>query len=170
MEITGASIPMETHPTALGNEDSSGSYTSFLEHKAALNHFVALWRAGRLPKTGWTHAAHVATAAYIAFDHSPEVTFEQMKTGILYHNASVGTPNTDDSGYHETLTRFWCDTVGDLVRSAGFSSRLEAVRCAVQAFGGSRDLPRSYYSFDLVADRRARHEWVPPDRHPRSTP
>jgi hypothetical protein len=35
----------------------------YLSDRAALDAFVASWRAGTLPKPEWTHAAHVATKA-----------------------------------------------------------------------------------------------------------
>jgi hypothetical protein len=87
-----------------------------------------------------------------------------MKAGILHHNTSVGTPNTEDNGYHETLTRFWAGEIGAFVRSGRFPLRLEAVRAAVAEFGGGRERFRLFYSFDVVRDRRARREWVAPDR------
>ncbi len=161
---------MDTHFSASRNTDSdkpaasAGAFT-FLESETALQRFVEMWKAGRLPKAAWTHAAHVATATYFAFDHAADATFAIMKTGILHHNTSVGTPNTEDNGYHETLTRFWSSEICEFVRSGRFPSKLEAVRAAVSAFG-DRDRYRLFYSFDVVRDRRARREWVAPDREP----
>jgi hypothetical protein len=162
---------MDTHSTATGNTDSSkppASRAAFvlLESESELQRFVEAWKAGKLPKPEWTHAAHVAMAAYFAFDHAADATFAIMKAGILYHNTSVGTPNTEDNGYHETLTRFWAGEIAAFVRTGRFTSRLETVRAAVAAFGGDRDRFRQFYSFDVVRDRRARREWVAPDREP----
>jgi hypothetical protein len=162
---------MGTHSSASGNTDSTKAAANrethaFLESQTALQQFVEAWKAGRLPKPAWTHAAHVAMAAYFAFDHAADATFAIMKAGILHHNTSVGTPNTEDNGYHETLTRFWASEIGEFVRSGHFKSRLEATRAAVSAFGGDRDRYRLFYSFDVVRDRRARREWVAPDREP----
>lgn len=138
----------------------------FTESEAGLEAFIEGWKLGTLPKSQWTHGAHVAVAAYFAFDHSPELSFEKTKAGILHFNTCVGTPNTDDEGYHETLTRFWSDTVGSFVRNGRFASRLEAVRKAVRAFGEDRDRHRLFYSFDVVRDRTARRFWIAPDRNP----
>ena len=162
---------MTTNPTPSGNTDSStaaGAHEEFvlLESGASLQRFVEAWKAGRLPKAAWTHSAHVAMAAYFAFDHAAEATYSIMKSGIIHHNTSVGTANTEDSGYHETLTRFWAGEIGEFVRSGRFPSRFEGVRAAVNAFGEERDRFRKFYSFDVVRDRRARREWVPPDLSP----
>jgi len=136
----------------------------FLESEGALEDFLARWKAGTLPKPSWTHGAHVAVAAYLAFDHAPEEALDLTRAGIVHYNNCVGTPNTEDNGYHETLTRFWSSEIGNVVRRGGFASRLEAVRQVVRLFGADRDRHRLFYSFDVVADRRARREWVAPDR------
>src|SRR5258708_38006929 len=134
---------MDTHSSALGNTDSSKAAANretfaFLQSETALQQFVEAWKAGRLPKAEWTHAAHAAMAAYFAFDHAADATFAIMKSGILHHNTAVGTPNTEDNGYHETLTRFWAGEIAAFIRSGHFTSRLEAARAAVAAVGGGR--------------------------------
>lgn len=160
---------MDTHSNPSRNMDSRKAFPSretfaLLQSENELQRFVDAWKAGRLPKAEWTHAAHVAMAAYFAFDHAADATFAIMKAGILQHNTSVGTPNTEDHGYHETLTRFWAGEISAFVRSGRFSSRWEAVRVAVAEFGRDRDRSRLFYSFDVLRDRRARREWVAPDR------
>src|SRR5258707_15654498 len=162
---------MPTNPIASGITGSSNPATAqdafaFLASEASLQRFVEAWKSGKLPKSAWTHAAHVAMAAYFAFDHAADAAFAIMKAGILHHNTSVGTSKTEDHGYHETLTRFWSSEIGKFIRSGHFTSRLEAVRAAVSVFGGDRDRFRLFYSFDVVRDRRARREWVAPDREP----
>ena len=62
------------------------------------------------------------------------------------------------------MTRFWSDVVVGFVRRRRFESAFEAVRHAVDLFGEDRDRHRLYYTFDIVRDRRARREWIPPDR------
>lgn len=162
---------MDMYSTASGPSDStqptpSGGTFALLESESELQRFVEAWKSGRLPKAQWTHAAHVAMAAYFAFYHVADATFAIMKAGILHHNTSVSTPNTEDTGYHETLTRFWAGEIGAFIRCGRFRSRLEAVRAAVAEFGGDRDRFRLSYSFDVLRDRRARREWVAPDREP----
>lgn len=126
--------------------------------------FLDAWRAGTLPRPAWTHAAHVAVAASLAYEHGPEEALRLARSGIIAYNTAVGVANTETSGYHETLTCFWSQVIGRFVRGGGFASRLDAVRAAVETYGSQRDLFKKYYSFDVVADRCARREWVPPDR------
>lgn len=84
-----------------------------------------------------------------------------MRRGIKRHNAAVGTADTPDSGYHETLTRFWIRILS--LRLGGYSDPWLAARHAVESFGEDRNLHRLYYSFEVVKDRAARAAWVPPD-------
>jgi hypothetical protein len=138
----------------------------FLVSEAALEDFVHRWETGRLTKAEWTHGAHVGVAAYYAFELEAEGLFKRMKAGIIHHNESVGTANTEDNGYHETLTRFWVGTIGEFVGKGRFSSRFEAAKHATKLFGEDRDRHRLYYGSDVVRDRRARREWIKPDREP----
>jgi hypothetical protein len=138
----------------------------FLESAGALETFVAGWRACVLKKSAWTHAAHVAVTGYYAFDNPPETVFTEMKRGILAFNTAVGGVNGPDSGYHETLTRFWSNMITTSLRDHQPKSRLDAATCAVRIFGEDRDLPALFYSFDVVRDRHARREWVLPDQQP----
>ena len=139
---------------------------SFAHSESALDEFLAAWEAGTLRKDEWTHAAHVAIAACYAFDLNPQEALSRTRRGIIHFNESVGTANTDSSGYHETLTRLWSGIIGDFVRSASCPSRFAAVLAAVKRFGEDRSRHRLYYTFDVVGDVNARRHWVPPDRSP----
>jgi hypothetical protein len=168
---------MNPHHIPSPNEDSSTIRDGrlhprypFLESEAALVDFFSGWTTGTLPKSSWTHAAHVAVAAYLAFDYPQEDALNLMRSGIVHFNTCVGTANTEDSGCHETLTRFWSGEIGNVVRARRFPSRLAAVRHAVPRFGEDRDRHRLFYSFDVVRDRRARRKWVAPDRLPMKPP
>ncbi len=134
------------------------------ENDAALDAFVASWRAGRLPKATWTHGAHVAVCAYYAFGGTPrETLLGVMRAGIVAYNEAVGTANTLSSGYHETLTRLWCGLVADALTRADPATRLDAVRMVVAELGNARTLHQAFYTFDVVGDPTARATWVAPD-------
>jgi hypothetical protein len=61
------------------------------------------------------------------------------------------------------LTRFWSNQITLAVHEAKPASRLHSARHAVSLFGENRDLPKLFYSFDVVRDRRARAGWIAPD-------
>jgi len=131
-----------------------------------IGRFFEEWRTHRLPKEKWTHAAHVSMCAYVAFDRTFEETLDFMREGISSYNEAVGGKNTDTGGYHETLTHLWVRAIRDYLAERSPGTREEAVRMAVERFGEDRKLHERYYSFDIVNDRQARREWIPPDRQP----
>ena len=87
-----------------------------------------------------------------------------MRAGVPLYNEAVGGQNTEDSGYHETLTCLWAKIVSDFVAAGEFATPYAAVYATVQQFGQQRKLHQEFYTYDVAADRRARREWVPPDR------
>lgn len=135
----------------------------FLESEEALSAFVDRWERGELPSEAWTHAAHVATCAFYAMRFDRELVFERMKAGILHFNTCTGTPNTEDRGYHETLTRFWTQTICDSIAASSNNSAIEKVKETVDKLKSSR-YAMDFYSFDVVKSREARRSWIPPDR------
>lgn len=124
--------------------------------------FIDTWERGALPKAAWTHAAHVAVGACYAVRFGGEA-FPHTKAGILRHNEAVGTANTDTSGYHETLTRFWVEVLAAV--TAGLDE-WQAACLAVERFGARRDYHAQFYGYDVVRSVEARRTWQPPDRGP----
>jgi len=160
-DVTLASKDSSAFRDALGEIAARHPFTESTE---ALEEFVSQWERGTLPKKQWTHGAHVGIAAYFAYGYSSAAVLQIMRLGIRHYNLASGAANTEDHGYHETLTRFWAEAVGHFVRDGRFASRLEAVRKALLQFGERRDYHRSFYSFDVLLDRNARRDWVAPDR------
>jgi flavin reductase (DIM6/NTAB) family NADH-FMN oxidoreductase RutF len=132
----------------------------FLESRETLRQFLAAWESGTLRKTEWTHAAHVAVGSCYAVQF-PGTALERTRNGIRRYNQAVGTKETNHSGYHETLTRFWSLVLAQVVKE--FSDSWEAACHAVERLGEDRDLHNLYYSFDVVRNPEARRTWVPPD-------
>ena len=77
------------------------------------------------------------------------------------YNEAQGGENTEDSGYHETLTVFWIDVVTAALPPG--KSRLEAIHHIVETLAPQRDLWREFYSFDVVKSREARRAYIAPD-------
>ena len=119
-----------------------------------------------MPRSEWTHAAHVTVAAWHVFEQGA-AALDRVRAGILQYNAAVGLVSTPDSGYHETITRFWVERLAAFFRDQGpFADQDAAVAAAVQTFGVKRDWLSAHWSFDVIQSREARAAWVPPDRQP----
>ena len=89
-----------------------------------------------------------------------------MRERIPLYNVAVGGENTADSGYHETLTILWCQIVAEFLAPQQFATPLAAVCAATSEFGDDKKRHELYYTFDVVRDRLARRQWVPPDKQP----
>jgi len=135
----------------------------FLTSPAFLEQFLDSWEAGTLPKPQWTHAAHVAVGACYTVRFGASA-LEHTRAGIRRYNEAVGTVNGPDSGYHETLTRFWSLVLAKAL--VGVDDPWSTACKAVALFGEERSLHTSYYSFDVVRSTHARQTWVPPDLQP----
>jgi hypothetical protein len=131
-----------------------------------LRAFISRWEGHTLPKVEWTHGAHVAVCAFYTAVLGPAEALRRMRAGIPAYNVAVGTQNTEDAGYHETLTCFWAQIVAQFIASRQFATPFDAVTATVLRYGLERKLHETFYTFNVVADRRARREWVPPDKLP----
>ena len=60
-----------------------------------------------LPKSEWTHEAHLVVGLWHAFSFSNLKALNLMREKIKAFNETTGTENSENSGYHETITRFW---------------------------------------------------------------
>jgi len=119
----------------------------------------------QLPKVEWTHSAHIAVGTMYVCELGAAAALAHLRQAIPRYNESHGVQNTNSSGYHETLTRFWVDRLAEFV--VGLPPGLTAAeRClaAVEAFGSRVRLHEEYYSFDVVKSVKARKGWIPPDK------
>jgi hypothetical protein len=127
----------------------------------SLDRFIAAFEDGTWPIANWKHGHHLVMATCYVFAHGRDEALARARVNIRKYNEAQGGKNTEDSGYHETLTVFWIDTVTRAIPSE--KSRVEAVRSVVSDLAPQRDLWREYYSFDVVKSREARAVYIPPD-------
>ena len=127
---------------------------------------VRAFDSATLPKSLWTHRAHltVATAAVSWF--AEDEALRWMRKGIQSLNAAHGVPQTVTGGYHETLTRVYLRLVRHAAATARPGAPLsEVVRVVVDALGDRR-IPLEYYSEGRLMSWEARTAWMEPDLHP----
>jgi hypothetical protein len=127
---------------------------------------VSAFEACTLPRTEWTHQAHLSVALwYLAHCSGREAT-ARIRNGIKRYNAAAGIRTTKDGGYHETITLFWiCAISKYLLLADEGRSFVELANGMIARFGDGR-LPFEYYSRDLLMSWRARTSWVEPDLKP----
>jgi len=120
--------------------------------------------ACKLPRADWTHEAHFAATTYLV-TRRPEIDLDTELPGIIRrYNESVGTPNSDSEGYHETITRLFLSGVRLFLAEADQDESLhELVNELLLSPMGRRDWPLRFYSRELLFSVEARRHFVPPD-------
>jgi len=132
----------------------------------AYDGFVAEFTACRLPKARWTHHAHLAVGLWHLEHLDFAAALATVRAAIIRHNESVGTANTDASGYHETLTRLYLTGIAAHRRRHRQLPLPEALRQLLASPLAAREWPLEYYSRELLFSTRARRAWVEPDLRP----
>src|SRR4051794_25428395 len=123
--------------------------------EAEVDHFLASFESGSLPRYCWTHAAHIAMCAARLWGEDPN-TVDRIREGIQHYNHSQGIVSTPTYGYHETLTLFWIETIRECLSRTKPASRLAAVCGTIKALGLDSGLPARRYSFDVFQSVEAR--------------
>jgi len=129
------------------------------ETEAEIDDLILQFLAGTLPKSAWTHAAHLSVAAAWLWEN-PTTALDRLRSAIPRYNEAIGGQNSEDAGYHETLTCFWVQRVA---QALPHGPRLAAVNAVVAHYRHRSGLFKDYYSFDVVGSREARRQWIPPD-------
>ncbi|MEJ0100849.1 MAG: hypothetical protein WDO12_14540 [Pseudomonadota bacterium] len=132
---------------------------------AEVESFIAAFEALELPRERWTHEAHLVAGHWYAWRLGMPAALDEIRGRIRAHNESVGTTNTDSSGYHESITRLYMLVIDDhIARHSGmpFAASLRALLASPVA---ARDWPFTYYSRERLLSVDARRDWVPPDLH-----
>jgi hypothetical protein len=115
-----------------------------------------------LPKSEWTHAAHFA-AAFWLLANADRDPFAEMPALIRAYNEATGTPNTDTSGYHETITLASLRVARAWLRDRPAMSVRGALNELLVSEYGRSDWLLAYWSRPLLFSVAARRAWVDPD-------
>lgn len=116
-----------------------------------------------LPKSEWTHEAHLAACAWLVLER-PDIALERELPGIIKaYNLSVGGVNDETQGYHETLTQLYIRGVRAFLAGRADGALVGAVNDLLASSTGRRDWPLQLYSSDRLFSVAARLAWVEPD-------
>lgn len=116
-----------------------------------------------LPKAEWTHEAHLRAGLWHVLQHGAPAALELLRARISSYNESVGTRNTDTSGYHETITRFYVTVTDRFLAANDRAMPIDDLAARLLTELGDRRLPMRYYSEGRLFSVVARRSWVEPD-------
>ena len=114
-----------------------------------------------LPKSDWTHDAHLAAAVAILSDPRFKA-LKDMPQIIKNYNEATGVPNTDNDGYHHTITIASLYAVKSILNE-GDPTLSETFHKLLNSEFGRSKWPLSYWSSDRLFSSSARKTWVEPD-------
>ena len=139
----------------------------FFESSAAVRHLGERLISSCLPRGEWTHEAHVAACYWLAAERPDICLSHDLPDIIRRHNDSVGTPNTDNSGFHATITHCYAMGVAAFHRRCDPALALvERVNALLTEPEGARDWPLRFYSRERLFSVEARRAVILPDLAP----
>lgn len=118
-----------------------------------------------IAKSEWTHAAHLTVGLFYCRLLQFAVAKNVIRDGIYWLNDRHGTPNTADSGYHETLTVFWLKRIWNFLDEREWTNDMAPLANELIEKYSDPGLPLRYYTRELLFSAQARCEYYPPNLH-----
>lgn len=123
--------------------------------------------ARTLPRSEWTHEAHLAACLWLVRERSDIALERELPAIIVAYNECVGGVNDDTQGYHETLTQLYIAGVRAFSATYPLDVPLvDAVNALLTSDTGARAWPFTLYSRDRLFSVAARRALVMPDLGP----
>jgi hypothetical protein len=123
--------------------------------------------ARTLPRSGWTHEAHLAACLWLLRERPDIDAPADLPAIIAGYNESVGGVNSDTEGYHETITQAYIRLVSAYLRAHDRGQPLaDLVNALLVSPLGHRDALLAHYSRDRLFSVAARKGWLEPDLAP----
>ncbi|MEA3141547.1 MAG: hypothetical protein QOK23_3716 [Gammaproteobacteria bacterium] len=119
-----------------------------------------------LPKAQWTHAAHFATALWLMARRPDLDPSSAMPGFIRAYNEATGVANTDNSGYHETITQASLRAARNFLVLHPDRSLFANCNALMASPLGRSDWLLAYWSRDRLFSVEARRRWQEPDLKP----
>jgi hypothetical protein len=133
---------------------------------ADIERLVREFEACTLPRSQWTHSAHLTVALWYLMNRSAQDATMSIRSGIRRYNQANGVLTTATGGYHETMTLFWTCAVSFYLGQAGEGRSILALVNGLLRLLANKNLPLEYYSRERLMSWQARTGWLDPDLKP----
>lgn len=118
------------------------------------------------PAARFHHREHCLATAYFLQAYPQTDWRQELPELIRRYNESMGGANTEDAGYHETITQFYIDAIEDFLnRHAGESIDAACAALLASPIAG-KNFALEFYSRERLFSREARRCYLPPDLKP----
>ncbi len=116
-----------------------------------------------LPRNEWTHGAHLCAGTAVLFQHGLENAESVMPGLIRQYNESIGIRNSDESGYHHTITLFYLRAIDHLLSGKWDNGIGELATVVLNSEVAEPGFPFRFYTKELLFSTQARFNWVEGD-------
>lgn len=125
--------------------------------------FLEAFESCTLPRSEWTHQAHLRMAyLYLCGSSDVEALIPAVRQRIQTYNQA----NRNRTGYHETITVAFLHLVADRMRHCPTPAFPDFERENADMFAPGGEFLLRYYERDTLFSPEARARFVPPDRVP----
>ena len=130
--------------------------------------FVDAFECLMLPQKLWTHAGFLTAGLwYMTHNVYSDVALDIFRTRLRKLNQTRGVRETDISGFHETLTRFWWEAIGDFhMRHVAGQTPVQHLQALLNSELADVNWPLRFYSRERLYSAEAVRQWVEPDLAP----
>lgn len=119
-----------------------------------------------LPEAEWTHAAHFAATLWLLRHDGADLS-QRLPDLIRAYNVSVGGENTDNAGYHETITQASLRaTAAQLAAHPADAPLSDVLAALLRTELGSSKWILQHWSGERLFSVEARRTWLEPDLAP----
>jgi hypothetical protein len=126
------------------------------------NEFLAAFEGCALPRSHWTHTAHVRMAWLFLTRLPFEAALDRIRNGIRRYNESAGS-----DGYHETLTIAFAHLIHSRLGTGETEKDFPAYMARnPDLFDRRAGLLERHYHPTTLASSEAQRRFVEPDREP----
>ena len=133
---------------------------------AELDDLVRRFNACAVPRTEWTHQAHLAVGLWHVSQYKRKDALQRLRAGIARLNESNGVVNSATGGYHETVTRAYVALLSDFAARHADKTAAERVRALLEDPLSDKKALLRFYSRPVLESSAARLDWVEPDLAP----
>lgn len=131
--------------------------------------FLQLFEAHAIPRSEWSHRAHLRVAYCYLTRFGFEAALAKMRSGVRAYNRANGIADTPTGGYHETMTCAFMHLIHATLQQCGAAGSADEFLDEQSQLGNKRIL-LLFYSRDRIMSAEAKAMFLKPDLAPLPTP
>ncbi len=133
---------------------------------AHIDHIYAGVQDRSLPKSEWTHCAHLVAGAALIDEVGLASAEQQMPDMIRAYNEATGVENSDSDGYHHTITVFLLRQIDGFLRDQADQPLCLKVTALLQSDLSKPDYLFGFFTKEYLFSVPGRRGWVEPNKPP----